>query len=200
MRKTRETALSSIHEYKINRQNTIRRRHSNSESEVHPETTEPITPTAPPEPASEPEPETEVIWIRRDEVYPELSNPKTMSFELEETVNHCNTQVLSKDIYKERERRPTKLGKRRKPNPGRPKRVQRTSNHATNDLYVRKLIVAEWQRIAAVVDRVLFWIYLLGTVASYIVILFVIPKMNYDQWNAGIEHIPPIRSDSRFIM
>ena len=173
---------------------------------MNPEPTEPKTPADPPETVSEPEPEAEVIWIRRDEVYPELCNPRTMSFELTETAtaNHCNSQVVSKDTYKERERKPRKLGNPRKSHSGRPKRVQRTWNrnakNATNDLYLRKLIVAEWQRIAAVIDRVLFWIYLLGTVVSYIIILFVIPKQNYDKWNAGIVHIPPIRSDSRFTM
>ena len=170
---------------------------------------EPKPPAEPPEPVSEPEPEAEVIWIRRDEVYPELCNPKTMSFELSETANanHCNSQVVSKDTYKDRDRRPRKLGNARKSHSGKPKRAQRVlsrnannANNSRNDLYMRKLIVAEWQRIAAVIDRLLFWIYVLGTIVSYIIILFVIPKQNYDKWNAGIVHIPPVRSDSRFTM
>lgn len=202
MRKTRETALSSIHEYNIHRQNTIRRRQSNSETEPHQEA-ESQTPqnTEEDDPETEQEPEPEVIWIRRDEVYPELLNPKPMSFEVEE--NGCNTQIISKDIYKERDRKPRKLAHERKTNSGR-QQSQRPSNRrvkdATSDLYVRKLIVAEWQRIAAVIDRVLFWVYLLGTIASYVVILFVIPKRNYDHWDAEIHHIPPVSSESRFTM
>ena len=50
----------------------------------------------------------------------------------------------------------------------------------------RKVIVAEWQRIAAVVDRILFWFYFLGTVASYILILVVVPNEQYEMWNAEI--------------
>ncbi|XP_078331494.1 neuronal acetylcholine receptor subunit alpha-10-like isoform X2 [Crassostrea virginica] len=53
-------------------------------------------------------------------------------------------------------------------------------------LYQRKLIVAEWQQIASVVDRVLFWFYFISTVASYILILVVVPNYNYKKWNEEI--------------
>ncbi|XP_060078753.1 neuronal acetylcholine receptor subunit alpha-10-like [Ylistrum balloti] len=55
-----------------------------------------------------------------------------------------------------------------------------------NELFARKLIVAEWQRIAAVTDRILFWFYFLSTLTSYIVILIVVPNSNYSRWNEEI--------------
>ena len=199
MRKTRETALSSIHEYKIHRQNTIRHRHSTSETDPQPD----AEPTAPPETVeTEPEPEAEVIWIRRDEVYPELLNPKPVAFEMEESENACSTQVLSKDTFKPKNQKRRKLGAKRTTDRQNNKKGDSSAKEidAASDIYARKLIVAEWQRIAAVIDRVLFWIYLIGTIASYVVILIVIPKSNYDRWNSEIKHIPPVRSDSRYTM
>ncbi|XP_048780699.1 neuronal acetylcholine receptor subunit alpha-10-like isoform X2 [Ostrea edulis] len=52
-----------------------------------------------------------------------------------------------------------------------------------SSLFQRKLIVAEWQQIASVIDRVLFWFYFLSTVVSYILILVVVPNYNYKKWN-----------------
>jgi hypothetical protein len=40
----------------------------------------------------------------------------------------------------------------------------------------QKVIIAEWQRIAAVVDRLLFWIYFFGTIIAYVTILFIVPS------------------------
>ena len=42
-------------------------------------------------------------------------------------------------------------------------------------LISRKEMVVEWQTIATVIDRLLFWIFLLGTIVAYIVILIVVP-------------------------
>ena len=42
-------------------------------------------------------------------------------------------------------------------------------------LVARREIVVEWQTMAMVIDRLLFWIFLLATVVAYIVILFIIP-------------------------
>ncbi|XP_074653007.1 neuronal acetylcholine receptor subunit alpha-10-like [Tubulanus polymorphus] len=44
-----------------------------------------------------------------------------------------------------------------------------------NELMKQKVVIAEWQRIAAVIDRLLFWAYFVGTIVSYVVILFIIP-------------------------
>jgi hypothetical protein len=41
----------------------------------------------------------------------------------------------------------------------------------------RKRAVVEWQAMAAVVDRLLFWIFLVATIVAYIVMLIVIPIM-----------------------
>ena len=47
--------------------------------------------------------------------------------------------------------------------------------HKEEALAFRKLIVVEWQTIATVVDRLLFWIFLIATVAAYLIILLFIP-------------------------
>ena len=202
MRKTRETALSSIHEYKIHRQNTIRRRHSNSETDQHQETEITISPQTS---EVEQETEAEVIWIRRDEVYPELSKPKPMPFEIEDNSDISNTQLRSKDTFKPRYQKKRKVGTRRTVTATDKQNNDQSAsnvkgNNVASDIYARKMIVAEWQRIAAVIDRVLFWIYLIGTIASYLVILIVVPKSNYDRWNSEIKHLPEVRSDSRYTM
>ena len=41
----------------------------------------------------------------------------------------------------------------------------------------RKSVAVEWQTIAAVVDRLLFWLFLLVTLVAYLVILVIIPYM-----------------------
>ena len=47
-------------------------------------------------------------------------------------------------------------------------------------LLERRQMVVEWQTIAAVVDRLLFWLFLFGTIAAYVIILFLIPGMKPD--------------------
>ncbi|KAL4229438.1 Neuronal acetylcholine receptor subunit alpha-7 [Mactra antiquata] len=210
MRKTRETALSSIHEYTLSRQNTIRRRHSNNESADEAKENVEETPlNVNPEITDEPE----VIWIRRDDVYPETSQPK--SFDIEDTRNHKDT-VSVQNTQKETKQK-DKVGKRprdfrSKSGPDDKKQTKdKQCIHSNNikpkegdkksEIYYRKLIVAEWQRVAAVIDRVLFWLYFIGTIASYLVILIVIPRENYALWNAKIQQVPYIQSDnSRYTM
>ncbi|XP_025105050.1 neuronal acetylcholine receptor subunit alpha-6-like [Pomacea canaliculata] len=45
----------------------------------------------------------------------------------------------------------------------------------SSDLQAMRTLVAEWQQIATVVDRVMFLVYLLSTVIAYVVILLVLP-------------------------
>ena len=40
----------------------------------------------------------------------------------------------------------------------------------------RKEMIVEWHVMATVIDRLLFWIFLLGTVLAYIIILIVVPN------------------------
>ncbi|XP_064644534.1 neuronal acetylcholine receptor subunit alpha-10-like isoform X2 [Lineus longissimus] len=40
----------------------------------------------------------------------------------------------------------------------------------------QKRIIAEWQRIAAVIDRMLFWVYFFGTIFAYVTILCIVPN------------------------
>lgn len=39
----------------------------------------------------------------------------------------------------------------------------------------RRAMIVEWQTIATVIDRLLFWIFLIGTLAAYVIILFAMP-------------------------
>ncbi|KAH3703110.1 hypothetical protein DPMN_078139 [Dreissena polymorpha] len=207
MRKTRETALSSLQEYTLSRQNTLRRRQSSAENQAEEALTSDLRPLNPPIPS---EPEPEVIWLRRNEVYPETSAPKTNSFELHAS-NHLHPNGIQLDIHK-KEAHQSKRNKKTSDSQPKIKRP-RVSNtcHIEKDfspkegdekseLYFRKLIVVEWQRLAAVVDRLLFWLYFIGTIVSYLVILVIIPNENYALWNAKINHTPYARSDSRYTM
>lgn len=47
-------------------------------------------------------------------------------------------------------------------------------------LLSRKIVVAEWQRIACVIDRFLFWFYFISTIVAYVVILVIIPGQRRD--------------------
>ena len=43
-------------------------------------------------------------------------------------------------------------------------------------LTTRKEMIVEWQTIATIIDRLLFWIFFIGTVVAYIVILICVPN------------------------
>ncbi|CAD5112096.1 DgyrCDS1336 [Dimorphilus gyrociliatus] len=45
-------------------------------------------------------------------------------------------------------------------------------------LVSRKEMIVEWQTIATVIDRLLFWIFLMATVLSYVIVLLVIPYVS----------------------
>lgn len=47
-------------------------------------------------------------------------------------------------------------------------------------LALRKETVVEWQTIATVIDRLLFWVFLLATIAAYLVILVFVPMTKPD--------------------
>ena len=54
-------------------------------------------------------------------------------------------------------------------------RNERTPCNKHVALMSRREIVVEWQTMALVIDRLLFWIFLMATVAAYVIILFVFP-------------------------
>ena len=206
LRKSRETALSSLHEYALHRQATIRRRINSSEQNQEPEETTELMARAPKEQDTEPEPE--VIWIRRDDVHPRRGpRPQSLTFEIEEP-DYC-TSELNHNVKSNNHKSQNKT--RSRPKTDLAQKEKRKANHLLNDfkpevgdisseLFYRKLIVAEWQRVAAVVDRILFWLYLVGTIAAYIVILIVIPKKNYDEKSEAIKELPDVRLESRYTM
>ncbi|ESO85362.1 hypothetical protein LOTGIDRAFT_154855, partial [Lottia gigantea] len=43
----------------------------------------------------------------------------------------------------------------------------------------KKIMIAEWQRIAAATDRILFIIYMLATVTAYFILLIILPTQHY---------------------
>lgn len=58
----------------------------------------------------------------------------------------------------------------------------------------RKEIVVEWQTIATVLDRLMFWVFLTATLVCYIIILFVIPSMKPHS-QAHVEQTRILRRD-----
>lgn len=204
MRKTRETALSSIQEYTLNRQNTIRRRHSNSEYNLENDTVTEATPLTADVDA---EPEPEVVWLKRDD-FREPPKPFSNTFEMENNSNHTDNKQTPASRREPRHPRHESRTRpqRLKPNTSVSKPCHFKANitpkegDTKSETYYRKLIVAEWQRVAAVVDRVLFWVYFIGTIVSYLVILIIIPRENYALWDAKIQQTPYVRSDSRYTM
>ena len=59
-------------------------------------------------------------------------------------------------------------------------RIVAKSCRREQSLALRKEIVVEWQTIATVIDRLLFWIFLLATVVAYLVILVFVPMTKPD--------------------
>ena len=59
-------------------------------------------------------------------------------------------------------------------------RIVARSCRREQSLALRKEIVVEWQTIATVIDRLLFWIFLLATVVAYLVILVFVPMTKPD--------------------
>ncbi|XP_046544567.1 neuronal acetylcholine receptor subunit alpha-10-like [Haliotis rubra] len=60
------------------------------------------------------------------------------------------------------------------------------SDSANSIPHLKKVIVAEWQRIAVVVDRFLFWFYMFVTFTSYLIILIIVPAQHYTHGKRGI--------------
>ncbi|KAL3836119.1 hypothetical protein ACJMK2_021570 [Sinanodonta woodiana] len=78
--------------------------------------------------------------------------------------------------------------------------MSKDDDNSEQEMYYRKMVVAEWQRIAAVIDRVLFWIYFLGTIASYVVILIIIPGKNYTEWDAEVKQVRAMQNSQGFTL
>ena len=76
-------------------------------------------------------------------------------------------------------------------------RIVAKSCRREQSLALRKEIVVEWQTIATVIDRLLFWIFLLATVVAYLVILIFVPMTKPDFPNdmpaihAFVRNTPP---------
>nr|KAG5690708.1 hypothetical protein BaRGS_005071 [Batillaria attramentaria] len=69
-----------------------------------------------------------------------------------------------------------------------PARVDKLDPHPdSSDLDAARRLVAEWQQIATVVDRLIFVLYLLSTVTAYVVILAVVPANQPPVANATLD-------------
>lgn len=123
----------------------------------------------------------ETVWLGRDEHHESLETNQT-----EFKSNHSNNNNRHEINYSE-----SKSSEREMticPEEEVEVNLNAIQCKTRNELLKRKFIVAEWQRIATVIDRVLFWFYFLGTLTSYLVILIFVPNSKYSEWSDAIEH------------
>ncbi|KAK3602471.1 hypothetical protein CHS0354_040537 [Potamilus streckersoni] len=157
----------------------------------------------------EAEEEQEVVWLRREDFEPEHVQRADQLYPTD-TVRHgasnrgskrdrnTHTKVPENRIYP-RDNSINNISQ----NKAISKIVDAMSKEDENseqEMYYRKMVVAEWQRIAAVIDRVLFWIYFLGTIASYVVILIIIPGKNYSEWDAEVKQVRAMQNSQGFTL
>jgi hypothetical protein len=123
----------------------------------------------------------ETVWLGRDEHQESLETNQT-----EFQSNHSNNNNRNEINYSE-----SKSSEREMticPEAEVEVNLNAIQCKTRNELLRRKFIVAEWQRIATVIDRILFWFYFLGTLTSYLVILIFVPNSKYSEWSDAIEH------------
>ena len=97
---------------------------------------------------------------------PECTSPDD-TYEVWVRQNPAGTNGNAKDHVTEQEPTQTESRRQSPVSPGCSKQKA---------LHSRKETIVEWQIIATVLDRLLFWIFLLGTIGSFIVIILVAPK------------------------
>ncbi|XP_041371894.1 neuronal acetylcholine receptor subunit alpha-10-like [Gigantopelta aegis] len=61
-------------------------------------------------------------------------------------------------------------------------------------LHKKRVVIAEWQRIAAVIDRAMFWFYFVATFVSYFVILIIIPAQHYNSKKHAVVVEPALQT------
>ena len=166
----------------------------------------PVMSPLPSAPTEEEEEEEEVVWLRREEVNQEplLKKSKTsssqsnrprrtvqqhyknQSFEEILPVDDHNDDVTNTSSLPSMPRRGIlKHGGRNHKSRAKTKgdefaRIVAKSCRREQSLALRKEIVVEWQTIATVIDRLLFWIFLLATIIAYLVILVFVPMTKPD--------------------
>lgn len=141
--------------------------------------------------------ETEVVWLRREDIIKEDEEKKknavaTTSFTVtseKQTDKNTKKKLKSSKCLANKIETVSHISGNVGDGFGRPNACK-----TLNELHHRKIVVAEWQRIASVIDRILFWIYFLGTLTAYLVILIVVPGKNYAKWDSTIrpEHRSPM--------
>ncbi|KAK2146415.1 hypothetical protein LSH36_610g01033 [Paralvinella palmiformis] len=129
----------------------------------------------------------EPVWRRRETLIKEqrkmlLKNRNDNQF-ISSKVTNCRTEPnrkLGVDISpdpvepEQNDRNPERVG--RDALAGIPReRHQRMPCNKHAALMSRREIVVEWQTMALVIDRLLFWIFLMATLIAYVVILFIMP-------------------------
>lgn len=137
--------------------------------------------------------EPEAVWLRRDDFREDTPESSTTKWTELQNLNDNSRDNNNKTNNTIRRTSPNRSG-----NTDEPSTESSFTNtflnecKNQNELFARKIIIAEWQRIAAVTDRILFWFYFVSTLASYIVILLVIPNSNYARWNAELQPMRPM--------
>lgn len=123
--------------------------------------------------------EDEVVWLRVEDVEHDTNRAMTSDFRTSKNNNSKRRRDRNTSTNEIRNESDVK-----------------TECKTKTELFSRKIIVAEWQRIAAVTDRMLFWFYLISTITSYLIILLVVPNTNYTKWDGQLKDINAIWSKS----
>ena len=164
-------------------------------------------PSSPPEDEEE---EEEAVWLRREEINQEplLKKPKSSSSpsssqsnnsrrkvqqhyrnqsfdEIVPADDHADDVTNAPSLPNMPRRGILKHGGRKNKSRAKTKGDQFARNVAKScrrerSLALRKEIIVEWQTIATVIDRLLFWIFLLATIIAYLVILVFVPMTKPD--------------------
>lgn len=133
----------------------------------------------------------ETIWLKNDEIHEHSSQLRETDYTTNRSIN--NNKKESKFIESNTQIKEVAI----RPDAEVELNLNAIQCKTRNDLVKRKFIVAEWQRIATVVDRVLFWFYFLGTLASYLIILVFVPNSKYSEWSDAIDDVNDVDIDTK---
>ncbi|XP_071156262.1 neuronal acetylcholine receptor subunit alpha-10-like isoform X2 [Mytilus edulis] len=133
----------------------------------------------------------ETIWLKNDEIHEHPSQLRETEYTTNRSIN--NNKKESKFIESNTQIKEVAI----RPDAEVELNLNAIQCKTRNELVKRKFIVAEWQRIATVVDRVLFWFYFLGTLASYLIILVFVPNSKYSEWSDAIDDVNDIDIEAK---
>lgn len=73
---------------------------------------------------------------------------------------------------------------------------ERMDTPTPEELLQKKVAIVEWQRIAAVIDRLQFWVFFLGTLTAYLIILVFIPGNKKIPWDTEVSPLHAVLHQS----